>query len=86
MGMGGGGGSVSTRDNIDAGMRSAQDSFRAWGAACPHCGTTRHYHGTRDNGPSYPAHLRYEPLFVCWRCAYDGQSMRIANMEKERAK
>jgi len=72
------------RDSIDTGMRAAQDSFRAWGAACPHCGTTRHYHDTRDNGPSYPAHLRYERLWQCWRCAYEGQRMRLEKLEAER--
>lgn len=52
--------------------KAAQDAFRALGAACDCCGTTRHYVGekTHDDG-------RVELLWNCWRCAYYGQAQRV---------
>jgi C4-type Zn-finger protein len=57
-----------------------QAQLRARGAACPTCGVTRHYHGERDNRPTFPAHLRFEILWQCWRCAYAGQEQRLGNV------
>jgi hypothetical protein len=60
-----------------------QAQLRARGAACPTCGVTRHFHGERDNGPTFPAHLRFEILWCCWSCAYEGQRQRFENLLRQ---
>lgn len=61
-------------------LQHMQLALRERGAACPDCGLTRHWVGEKDHGADRPAHLRYEQLWQCWKCAHAGQAQRLNNI------